>query len=101
GRAPRRHRPHRSYKRRAVPGRDSSAYPRSASDLWPHRSLTRRGGFECGTLQPSVGGVQPTYDRVEAVELGVDHQREVEVHVALLVLEAGATLQQLHETSWV
>ncbi len=63
------------------------------------RPAGRGRRFERGPLQPAVGGVQPLHDRVQPVQLGVDHQRQAEVEVGLLLLEPGPLLHQLDQVA--
>ncbi len=45
--------------------------------------------------QPAVGRVEPADHRVEPVQLGVDHQGQVQVELAFVLLEPGPLLHQL------
>ena len=72
---------------------------RLAGDIAVRSRGTRGGGLavRCRALDAGVGGVQPPDDRIEAEDLGVHRQAQVQVHRVAVFLDAGPLLHELHQ----
>ncbi len=47
--------------------------------------------------ETSIGGVEPPDDRIQAEQLGVDHQREAQIEIGFVFLETRPLLHELHQ----